>query len=39
MTMLAEPDRFTAESWINARSAQDDFEVPAEAPAPESGEP
>jgi hypothetical protein len=37
--MLAEPDRFTAESWINARTAQDDFEVPAEAPSPDRGEP
>jgi hypothetical protein len=37
--VLTEPDRFTAESWINARAAQDDFEVPAEAPAPDRGEP
>jgi hypothetical protein len=37
--VLQEPDRFTAESWINARSAQDDFEVPAEAPARDRGEP
>jgi hypothetical protein len=37
--MLSEPDRFTAESWINTRTAQDDFAVPAEAPAQDRGEP